>query len=431
MYITLNRKCFTQALVLTGTTALSLSLGTGSAFAQDEDVLEVIIVTGSRIHRANQVQPNPVYGLDSEEIKATGQLNMIDIVDDLPQLFSSQNSAQSNFFDSTDTATGLDNSPGLALLDLRSLGSNRTLVLVDGRRHVSGQAGSAGVDIGAIPTSLVERVEVLTGGASSIYGADAVSGVVNFIMKDNFEGTEIDLQGGVPGDSGGGEWQLSLTHGQNLMDDRLNITVSASYRSREETKMRDRDWAINSGIANVQGINWRAAFQNMDNFPAGAVLGDSITTTDAGGNCVAAFAGTDQGLVDRACNAGGSSIERNLRFGLTAPQGLISLNLADDITAAVPTRATFFPLFHQTDDLADLAPGTPIMDFDGNGVDDCLESFVGQFSIGGCSVIDNDTGQLRSFDPGIIAGFDDVENFDAIGSDGSPQSGASQKIIAS
>ena len=89
MHIALNRKFFTQALVLDGTSALCLGLGTGSAFAQDE--IEEIIVTGSRIHRANQVQPNPVYGLDSEEIKSTGQLNMIDIVDDLPQLFSSQN----------------------------------------------------------------------------------------------------------------------------------------------------------------------------------------------------------------------------------------------------------------------------------------------------------------------------------------------------
>jgi len=429
MFFSQNRKCLAQALVLAGITALSLSLSTGSAFAQEEEVIEEIHVTGSRITRANQVQPNPVYGLDSEEIKATGQLNMIDVVDDLPQLFSSQNSAQSNFFTSTDTSTGLDNSPGLALLDLRSLGSNRTLVLVDGRRHVSGQAGAAGVDIGTIPASLVERVEVLTGGASSIYGADAVSGVVNFIMKDNFEGTEIDLQGGVPGDSGGGEWQLSLTHGQYFMDDRLNVTVSASYRSRDEVKNRDRDWAIDSGIASNQGINWRAAFQNMDNIPAGAVLGDSITMTDAGGSCVAAFAGTDSALVDRACNARGSSIERNLRFGLTAPQGLVSINLADDITAAVPERATFFPLFHQTDDLPDLAPGTPIMDFDGNGVDDCLESFVGQFSVGGCSVIDNDTGQFRAFDPGVIAGFDDVENFNAIGSDGSPQSGADHSTL--
>jgi outer membrane receptor protein involved in Fe transport len=422
-------RIFARVLAVAASAALCLTLSTGAAFGQEiDETIEEIKVTGTRITRANQVQPNPVYGLDSEEIKATGQLNMIDVVDDLPQLFSSQNGAQSNFFDSTDTGSGVDNTPGLALLDLRSLGATRTLVLVDGRRHVSGQAGGAGVDIGTIPSSLVDRVEVLTGGASSIYGADAVSGVVNFIMKDNFEGTEIDLQAGVPGDSGGGEWQLSLTHGQNFMDDRLNITVNASYRSRDEILMRDRDWAIDSGIAGGQGNNWRRVFQNMDSIPAGAALGDSITTTDAGGNCVAAFPGTDSALVSRACSALPQSIERNLRFGLTAPQGLISINLADDITAAVPERAADFPLFHQTADLADLAPGTPIMDFDGNGVDDCIESFVGQdgFWIGGCSVIDNATGNLRAFDPGIVDG---VINFDAIGSDGSPQNGADHQSL--
>jgi len=419
MFIAFNRKSFSQALVLAGATALCLSLGTGSVFAQEEEVIEEIHVTGSRIHRANQVQPNPVYGLSSEEIKATGQLNMIDIVDDLPQLFASQNSAQSNFFGTSDD-TGLNNSPGLALLDLRSLGPNRTLVLVDGRRHVSGQAGAAGVDIGSIPNSLVERVEVLTGGASSIYGADAVSGVVNFIMKDNFEGTEIDLQGGVAGDSGGGEWQLSLTHGQNFMDDRLNITVNASVRRREEVKTRDRDWSIDNGIAGPQQNNWRLFFQNADNIPAGAFLGAAISTTDASGNCVATFPGTDQGLVNRACNARPQAIERNMRFGLTAPQGLIAIALADDITAAVPEPATSFPLFHQTADLGLLAPGTPVMDFDNNGVDDCIESFIGEISVGGCAVIDNATGNLRPFDPGVVDG--DI-NFDAIGSDGSPQTG--------
>ena len=425
MHSAINRKYFTRVLALAGTTAVCLSLGTGSAFAQEE-VIEEIHVTGTRIHRANQVQPNPVYGLSSEEIKASGHLNMIDIVNDLPQLFASQNSAQSAFFDES-TDTSINNSPGVALLNLRNLGPNRTLVLVDSRRHVSGQAGSAGVDISTIPSSLVERVEVLTGGASSIYGADAVSGVVNFIMKDNFEGTEIDLQGGVPGDSGGGEWQLSLTHGQNFMNDRLNITVNATVRQKDEILMRERDWVIDSGIAEVQNNNWRRAFQGMDNVPAGALVGDLITTTDAGGSCIAAVPGTDQSLVDRACNALPQSIERNQRFGLTAPQGLIAIALADDITAGVPERAGSFPAFHTSGDLGLLAPGTPVMDFNNNGIDDCDESVMGSRWVGGCVVVDNATGELRPFDPGLLDG--DFLNFDAIGGDGSPQSGADHQTL--
>ena len=200
--------------LLGGLVCVGISAGDARAQNQelDESQLEEIIVTGSRISRANETQPNPVYGVDSEDVKLSGQLNMIDIMDDLPQLFTSDNSAQSEFF----TQDGINNTPGLARLNLRGLGANRTLVLVDGKRHVSGQAGSAAVDIGTIPSALVERVEVLTGGASSIYGADAVTGVVNFIMKDNFEGTEIDVQGGFGSDSGGEEAQISITHGQNL-----------------------------------------------------------------------------------------------------------------------------------------------------------------------------------------------------------------------
>jgi len=433
MSITLITKPFTQAMVLAVTTTLCLGLSTGTVFAQEEEVIEEIHVTGSRIQRANQVQPNPVYGLSSEEIKASGQLSMIDIVDELPQLFASQNSAQSNFFATSDD-TGLDNSPGLALLNLRNLGPNRTLVLVDGRRHVSGQAGSAGVDVGSIPAALVERVEVLTGGASSIYGADAVTGVVNFVMKDNFEGTEIDLQGGAAADSGGGEWQLSLTHGHNFMNDRLNITVNATARRKEAIKMRDRDWANNSGIASSQQNNWRRFFQNADTIPPGGFLGAPITTTDAGGNCVAAFPGTDQGLVTRACNARPQSIERNLRFGLTSPNGLVSIALAarpDSETVPFPEfppvlePSTDFPFFHTEADAGELAAGTPFMDFNNNGIDDCVESFVGEFFVGGCVVVGDD-GSVRPFNPGLVDG--DI-NFDAIGGDGSPQTGADHQTL--
>ena len=393
------------------------------AFAQEpaDPVLEEVIVTGTRIARGNFTQPNPVYGLDAEDVRMSGQLNLVDVVDDLPQLFSSQNSAQSDFF----TQDGIDNTAGLAQLDLRSLGPNRTLVLVDGRRHVSGQAGTAAVDIGSIPSSLVERVEVLTGGASSIYGADAVSGVVNFIMKDNFEGTEVDVQGGFGFDEGGEEAQLSLTHGRNFLNDRLNVTVNATVRRREHIRFQDRDWAADSGIANVQENNWRRFFQNGDDLPAGAFTGASIATTDATGNCVAAFPGTDAALLQRACNARPQSIERNMRFGLSSPNGLIAIALAEDPLDAASGPATSFPLFHTAGFASQLAPGTPFMDFNGNGIDDCDESYVGAIFVGGCVIVD-DSGAVRPFNPGIVDG--DI-NFDSIGSDGSPQTGADDQVL--
>ena len=146
MFISQYGRASRKALWFASALVVGLGSASGTALAQ-EDEIEEITVTGSRIQRANQVQPNPVYGLDSTEIEATGQLNMVDVVNDLPQLFSSQNSAQSTFF-ATNDATGINNSPGLAQLDLRALGPNRTLVLVDGRRHVSGQAGGAGCRVG-------------------------------------------------------------------------------------------------------------------------------------------------------------------------------------------------------------------------------------------------------------------------------------------
>ncbi len=410
--------------LLGGLVVVGLSAGDAGAQNQelDESQLEEIIVTGSRISRANETQPNPVYGVDSEDVKLSGQLNMIDIMDDLPQLFTSDNAAQSDFF----TQDGIDNTPGLARLNLRGLGANRTLVLVDGKRHVSGQAGSAAVDIGTIPSALVERVEVLTGGASSIYGADAVTGVVNFIMKDNFEGTEIDVQGGFGSDSGGEEVQLSLTHGQNFLNDRLNVTVSATARRRESILTRDRDWAIDSGISGRQNANWRQAFQQNDTLPPGASVGDAITTTDEQGNCTANVAGTDPALVARSCNARPQAIESNLRFGLTSPLGLVSISLADDPFDANPGLAGSFPGFHNAGDAADLAPGTPFMDFNNNGVDDCEESLVGARAVGGCVVVGSD-GSVRPFNPGLTDG--SFTNFDAIGGDGSPQNNADNQTL--
>ncbi len=398
---------FANTVIFIGITS-AVSLLPVGASAQ-EAIIEEVVVTGSRIVRANLTQPNPVYALDAEDIKLSGELSVIDLIDDLPQLFLSTNGAESDFF----TQDGLDNSPGLAKLDLRGLGSNRTLVLVDGKRHVSGQAGSAAVDVGSIPSAFIERVEVLTGGASSIYGADAVSGVVNFIMKDQYEGTEIDFSGGFADEGAGEELQISFTHGQNFFDDRLNVMFNVTARRREDIMFKDRSWAEDSGIAQIQGQNWRKFFQNADTLPAGATLGSPISMIDGSGNCVAAIAGTNPILVSRACNARSSAIQRNLRFGLTAPSGLFSIALAEDITAAVPERATSFPLFHTAADLPDLAPGTPFMDFDGNGVDDCEQSFVGQsgFWIGGCSVIDRN-GSLRPFNPGLVDG--DI-NFDAFG----------------
>ncbi|WP_287245212.1 TonB-dependent receptor plug domain-containing protein, partial [Pseudoalteromonas sp.] len=170
------------------TTALGLSYSS-TAVAQEAEneklkEVEVIDITGSRIPTdPNVLSSVPVQSLNSKDIAMSGELNLADVVNDIPALISSLTA------ENTDT--------GSNSLNLRGLGADRTLTLVNGRRHVAGFRGSQAVDIGTIPRALVERVEVTTGGASAVYGADAVTGVVNFILKDDFEGVQIKASGAV------------------------------------------------------------------------------------------------------------------------------------------------------------------------------------------------------------------------------------------
>src|SRR6185436_3862287 len=129
---------------------------------------------------------------------------------------------------------------GLNLLDLRHLGVDRTLVLVDGRRHVSGLAGSAAVDIDSIPTDLLESVDVLTGGASAIYGADGVSGVVNFRLKKNFEGISARMQTGQSRHGDGSNLFGALTFGHNFADGRGNVALAYEYSKDERVADQSR-----------------------------------------------------------------------------------------------------------------------------------------------------------------------------------------------
>src|SRR5690349_5132067 len=154
------------------------------AFAQEQDAsqtMDEVVVTGSRIVSPNLQSISPVTAIGSGELELTGKPRIQDVLDQLPQAFAAQGANISNA------------STGTATVDLRGLGAQRTLVLVNGRRLMPGDPdGGSAADLNQIPLSLVKRVDVLTGGASSVYGADAVSGVVNFVMDNEFEGVRID-----------------------------------------------------------------------------------------------------------------------------------------------------------------------------------------------------------------------------------------------
>lgn len=199
------------------------------ASAPDQDL---IIVTGSRLSRPNSEADIPISTVSVEEVLATGNLAVGDTLTNLPAFRPAVTQASSG---------RSQVNAGLNLLDLRGLGVPRTLVLVNGRRHVTSQAGGFGVDINTIPSELIERVDIVTGGNSAIYGSDAVSGVVNFVLKRNFEGIRVRGQLGISDESDRESHFVSLTAGRNFADGRGNIAINLEHSRQAALYFRERD----------------------------------------------------------------------------------------------------------------------------------------------------------------------------------------------
>ena len=201
------------------------------AQAQGEpQLIEEVVVTGSRIARKDFVSSSPVQTVNAEQIQLQGTVNTEQLLNQLPQVVPG--------------LTNTSNFPGdgSASVDLRGLGAQRTLVLVNGKRMVpTAQDGT--VDINNIPAALIERVEVVTGGASAVYGSDAIAGVVNFVMKTNFEGVQFDSKYAITEEDDGDRYDLSLTMGSNFDDDRGNATMFIGYTDRDEVFAGDRDFS--------------------------------------------------------------------------------------------------------------------------------------------------------------------------------------------
>lgn len=193
--------------------------------------LDRISVTGSRIARTGFVTPSPVTAITAEEIRATGANNIGDLMTRMPALTPSYTLGNSTRFIGT---------AGVGLLDLRGMGTSRTLVLVNGRRHVGATSGSTSVDVNTIPVEWIERVEVITGGASAVYGADAVAGVVNFIMKKSFDGAEIRGQTGMADEGGFNRSFVSVSAGTDFAGGRGNAAIALEYSKQDRFVRTDR-----------------------------------------------------------------------------------------------------------------------------------------------------------------------------------------------
>ncbi|WP_374472355.1 TonB-dependent receptor domain-containing protein [Phenylobacterium sp.] len=218
---------------LLGTSAAA-SLMTLPTFvhAQEDVGVEEIVVTGSRIRRDTFSTPQPLSVVTSEAIRASGNVAIGDVLLEQPNI---------------NPATNQQNSSGTLFLagqtraDIRGIGPTRTLVLMDGRRLPFSDASSPGVDLNTIPSLMVERIETIAGGASAVYGSEAISGVVNFIMKKEQDGLEVDIQGGISQEGDGEEFRLGFNWGGKYLDDRLNVLIGGEYASQDIIMQKDRD----------------------------------------------------------------------------------------------------------------------------------------------------------------------------------------------
>ncbi|OHB34884.1 MAG: hypothetical protein A2882_05135 [Phenylobacterium sp. RIFCSPHIGHO2_01_FULL_70_10] len=256
------KKTLLASSLLSGAAVLASLAAPSAALAQEDSAVAVeeLVVTGSRLRLQDFTAPNPVSTVNEEAIERSGITNVTDLMQSYPALVGST--------DNQDLANAANRgSVGLNLLNLRNLGEKRTLVLVDGRRHVAGDPGTAAVDTNAIPVGLIERVEVLTGGASAVYGADGVSGVVNFITKRNFEGLDVRTQYGFSDEGGGEEAFISAVGGRNFMDGRANVTAALEYSNRDAISPYDRDFS-RPGNREVF-VNNPADYNNIDRGPWG------------------------------------------------------------------------------------------------------------------------------------------------------------------
>jgi outer membrane receptor protein involved in Fe transport len=214
---------------------MSAALAAAPAPAQEveeeigaRDAVEEVIVTGSRIKRRDFNSPSPITTIDREAIAASSEATLEGLLNDMPQVTPN--------FDRTSNNPG----NGKAHINLRGLGPGRTLVMLNARRFAPSSVGNA-VDINNIPQALIERVEIITGGASTVYGSDALAGVVNFITRDDFEGVSIEGSYGISEQGDAAATDINIVWGTNFADGRGNITLFGGYYDREELFAAERE----------------------------------------------------------------------------------------------------------------------------------------------------------------------------------------------
>lgn len=286
-----------RSFILAGASALAIAAvpafagqdqdqtGTKVAQGADEPAAEMMVVTGSRIAREGLDSAVPIVSLNAGELLQSGSVNIGDRLALLPQFrptFTSQNSGR------------FIGTAGLSILDLRGQGTARTLVLQNGIRHVSSQPGAQTVDVSTIPIDLIERVDIVTGGNSSVYGSDAIAGVVNFVLKRDFQGITGRVQAGTSSRGDSNQYLATLTAGTNFGGGRGNIAASVEYNKSDPLFFADRE--------NTGAVNGRSQFQLVQNT---ATTGPGGTPEPAAGDGIFDTAFTT-GLKNIGISTGGA-----------------------------------------------------------------------------------------------------------------------------
>ncbi|MDB6163814.1 MAG: putative tonb-dependent outer rane receptor protein, partial [Xanthomonadaceae bacterium] len=335
------RDAITFALAV-GATAVA---GTGVAFAQAATTtttttttaaptdqaanLDRIEVTGSRIRRVDAENASPVVTIDRAAIEKTGKLTLGDLIQELPNMAGAPTNPQVNNGGGT----------GASTIDLRGFGSARTLTLIDGRRILNN-------DVNAIPATAVERIEILTVGASSVYGSDAISGVVNFIMRKDFQGMEATLNYGLSSRGDGERQGGSFTYGQT--GEKGNIIAGVDYNKFTAISSADRDFAKDAtylyyGSVFTSGSSRNPRGRISVSLPTSTALGCTTTNSDGilvAGDVTRIPGATGSALTDYRCYHGSADSFNYQRTNLIlTPQErtngffLANYQLTDDVSA--------------------------------------------------------------------------------------------------
>ncbi|MFT4045880.1 MAG: TonB-dependent receptor [Solimonas sp.] len=210
--------------------------GTERKKSESEPMAE-IVVTGSRLKHTVFDSPTPVMEVGREDVQEQGYIDLADALSDMPGVDQSNNLSTSQ----TDTQNN-----GLSIINLRGLGSNRTLTLIDGRRTVSNAGNKNAVSLSSLPRYFIDHVEITTGGASAVYGSDAIAGVVNIITEDKLDGVQARVTGGTTEAGGGDSVEYSFGAGKHLLDNRLYVMGGVDYDRQMILRARDRGWALRS-----------------------------------------------------------------------------------------------------------------------------------------------------------------------------------------